>query len=358
MKFIRIASIAATAVVLGGVVFKANQRSIGLIGFELVSKARMGGSILDDLPDGIHVAVCGSSSPLPSLNRAGPCLAVLAGEELMIFDAGGGSSRQLGSMNINAGEIDKIFLTHLHSDHIDGLGEMLLQSWAGGRRQAPLPIYGPEGTEQVVAGFNMAYAIDSTYRIEHHGEEIIPPGGFGGVATEFFVEEGGSSVVYQSGDLTVTAYEINHEPVEPAVAFRIDYKDRRLTISGDTAYDDNMIEAARGADLLIHDGLQQDLVDIMEQSANAVGNDQIAIIAHDILDYHATPEQAAQIAEDAGVDHLAFYHLIPPPPTRLLYPAYLGDAHKYFSGPITVTEDGMLFSLPAGSEKIRRRDLL
>ncbi len=355
MKIIRIASIAATAVVLGVVLFKANQRSLGLMVFERVTKERLAGSPLDDLPDGIHVGVCGSSSPLPAPNRAGPCLAVLAGEELMIFDTGGGSSRQLGVMGINAGEIDKIFLTHLHSDHIDGLGEMLLQSWAGGRRQAPLPIYGPVGTEQVVAGFNMAYAVDATYRIEHHGEEAIPPAGYGGVATEFSVEEGGSLVVYQSGELTVTAYEINHEPVDPAVAFRIDYKDRRVTISGDTAYDDNMIEAARGADLLIHDGLQQDLVGILERAAAAVGNDQVEIIAHDIPDYHATPEEAAQMAEEAGVDYLAFYHLIPPPPTRLLYPAYLGDAPKHFSGPITVTEDGMLFSLPAGTEKIRLR---
>ncbi|MEM7741382.1 MAG: MBL fold metallo-hydrolase [Pseudomonadota bacterium] len=358
MRLIRVAALTAGAVALALVLVKANQRSIGLALSERVMRQQLGVSSLEGLPDGLHLVVCGSSSPMAAPGRAGPCLLIQAGDEVMVFDAGGGSSRQLGLMGVPAGEIDAIFLTHLHSDHIDGLGEMILQSWAVGGRPAPLPVYGPVGTAQVVAGFNQAYAIDATYRIAHHGTDTIPPDGFGGVASEFTVEADGSLIVYQSDDLTITAYKVDHDPVEPAVAFRIDYKDRRITISGDTAYNDNMIEAARGADLLVHDGLQLDLVTMMEDIAKANGNEQMAHIFHDITDYHATPEQAAQMAEAAGVDHLAFYHLIPPPPVRFIYPAFVGDAAKYFSGPITVTEDGMLFSLPAGTDKIRRQDLL
>lgn len=338
---------------LGAVLVKANQRSIGLALFERMAAQRMATSVLGDLPDGLHVAVCGSSSPLPGPGRAGPCLLVHAGETTVVVDVGGGSPRQIGVMGIDSGDIDAILLTHLHSDHIDGLGELLLQSWAGGRRQTPMPVHGPVGTAQVVEGFNLAYAVDATYRIAHHGETAIPPAGFGGVATEFIVEADESQIVFESGGLTVTAFAVDHEPVEHAVAFRFDYKGRRVTISGDTAYNNNMIEAARDADLLIHDGLQQDLVSILEATAAANGNEQVAIITHDIPDYHATPEEAAQMATEAGAGYLAFYHLIPPPPVRFLYPAYLGDAPKHFDGPITVTEDGMLFSLPIGSDSVQ-----
>ena len=353
MQIVRVVSIVTGLALLGVVLVKANQRAIGLAIFERMAVKQIGVSALSDLEDGLHVAVCGSSSPLSSPGRAGPCLLVHAGDQTFVFDTGAGGARQVGLMGIPAGDIDVLFLTHLHSDHIDGLGEMILQSWAGGGRPAPMPVYGPEGTAQVVEGFNLAYALDAVYRVEHHGEEYFPPKGYGGVATDFSVGADGSLIVYQSGDVTVTAYAVDHEPVEPAVAYRIDYKDRRVTISGDTAYNDNMIEAARSADLLLHDGLQQDLVSIMEKAAAANGARQIEIIAQDIPDYHATPEEAAKMATAAGVRHLAFYHLIPPPPTRFLYPAYLGDASRHFSGKITVTEDGMLFSLPTGSEKIR-----
>lgn len=84
-------------------------------------------NLMDNLPDGLHIVLCGSGSPLPDPSRAGPCTAVIAGKQLYIVDAGTGSPKNLALFRIPQGEIDGIFLTHFHSDHIDALGELLLQ---------------------------------------------------------------------------------------------------------------------------------------------------------------------------------------------------------------------------------------
>ena len=128
-------------------------------------------------------------------------------------------------------ELRGTFLTHLHSDHLDGLGEMMLQAWIAGGRSSPLPIYGPEGTERVVAGFMEAYDIDRGFRIAHHGPEVARPGGFGGEAR--VIADG---VVYEQGGVTIRTIAVDHAPVDPALAFRIDYRGRSIVISGDTKY--------------------------------------------------------------------------------------------------------------------------
>ncbi|MFM2302345.1 MAG: hypothetical protein RLZZ84_2081, partial [Pseudomonadota bacterium] len=108
------------------------------------------------LGDGLHAYLCGTGSPMPDADRAGPCVGVLAGQQAFVFDSGSGSIRKLMRMGFPMEKAQAAFLTHLHSDHIDGLGELMLQAWIAGGRQAPLPIYGPAGTDQVVAGFNAA----------------------------------------------------------------------------------------------------------------------------------------------------------------------------------------------------------
>ncbi|MFM5949092.1 MAG: MBL fold metallo-hydrolase, partial [Novosphingobium sp.] len=132
------------------------------------------------LGDGISAYVCGSGSPMPDADRAGPCIAVLAGNQAFVFDAGSGSIRKLMRMGFPMDKLQAVFLTHLHSDHIDGLGELLLQSWIAGSRGTPTPVFGPAGTDQVVAGFRQAYTTDEGFRVAHHGTKIANPAGFGG----------------------------------------------------------------------------------------------------------------------------------------------------------------------------------
>ncbi len=340
-------------VLIGGALlaFRAFERPIAERLFERGFTANIAADPLADLDDGIHVFMCGSGSPMPDVVRAGPCVGVLAGDQRLIFDSGSGSVRNLSRMGMPLGLIDQAFLTHLHSDHMDGLGELLLQRWIGASNTSPLPIIGPVGTAQVVAGFNMAYQLDSTYRIEHHTEVVAPPSGFGGVAQEITVPEG-TLVVYENGGVTVTAFPVDHAPVEPAVGFRVDYADRSVVISGDTVYDPRLVEASKGADLLLHEALQPTMVKTMADAASDAGRANIAKIFNDILDYHASPEDAARAAREAGVDDLVLYHIVPPLPSDLLIPAFMGDAASEFDGPITVAKDGLLISLPKGSDTI------
>lgn len=76
------------------------------------------------------------------------------------------------------GRIEAVFLTHFHSDPIDGLGELMLQRWVSTDNTAPLPVHGPPGVEQVIAGLCQAYAQDQHYRVAHHGEAAVASGGF------------------------------------------------------------------------------------------------------------------------------------------------------------------------------------
>src|SRR6516164_2136192 len=148
-------------------------------------KRRIASNLVSDpiatLPDGLHVGLCGAGAVLPDPTRAGPCVVVIAGKRLFVIDAGEGGARNLQLMGLAPGRVEALFLTHFHSDHIDGLGALLLQRWAGGAHQDPLPIFGPTGIETVVAGFNTAYGPDKGYRVAHHGAVIMPPNGFGGI---------------------------------------------------------------------------------------------------------------------------------------------------------------------------------
>ena len=308
------------------------------------------------LPDGLHVYMCGTGSPMPDATRAGPCLGVLAGDKAFVFDVGSGGTRNLGSMGFPIAKLEGVYLTHLHSDHIDGLGELLMMSWIGGGRSEQTPVRGPTGTAEVVGGFNAAYRLDSTYRIAHHGTDVANPNGFGGAPDEIVIPTGpgGKLVVYQDDDLTITVIRVEHAPIEPAFGYRIDYKDRAISISGDTIYQPRFAAASQGVDLMLHEALNKEMVQTIGAKLGERGMINGETIFADILDYHTDPEEAAQAAQEAGAEHLVYYHIVPQLPVKMLESVFLGDAKSIFDGEITVGEDGMMFSLPAGSDKIRR----
>lgn len=323
------------------------QRPIGEYIFEQQVAERVGVDRSAELPDGLHVYVCGSGSPMPDPNRAGPCLAVLAGRTGLIFDAGSGSARKLGPMGFPWTDLNAVFLTHLHSDHFDGLGETMLQAWIAGQSDAPLPVYGPPGTEQVVNGLNQAYTIDSGYRIAHHGTQVANPGGFGASAQIIEASEAHSdAVVYSTKDVRVTVLAVDHSPIDYAYAYRIEYGGRSIVISGDTIYQERMASFASGADVLFHEALNMEMVPKVGQALADRGNSAGATIMNDILDYHTSPEDAARVADKAQVGALVLYHLVPAPPVSLIEPAFLGDARSVFGGTLKLAEDGMLVSLP------------
>jgi len=197
------------------------------------------------------------------------------------------------------------------------------------------------------------------YRVAHHGSATMPPTGAGGVARPFSIDgEDWSQVVLNQDGLKITAFAVKHTPVFPAVGYRFDYEGRSVVISGDTAPSANLERVARGADVLFHEGLQTAMVAVLHDAAVRHGRAGLAKITADIPSYHTTPEDAARIAQQAGVGELMFYHTIPPLPLAYVNAAFLGDAPKIFAGPIVVGKDGMLLSLAPGGTSIGMRELL
>ena len=361
-KAVRLRAIVAVPVaiaVLLGVAFTF-QRELGLMLLRRTIEQNVADQLVPSLPDGLHVGVCGSGSPMPDPTRSGPCVVVIAGRHVFIVDVGEGGPRTLALMGVQPALVDGVLLTHFHSDHIGGLGELMLQRWATGGHTDPTPVYGPQGVQSVVDGFNSAYGLDKGYRIAHHGEETVPPSGAGGTAHAFDVTEGSDAgqIVLQQDGLTITAFPVNHAPIFPAVGYRFDYGGRSVVISGDTAVSPSLVKAATGADLLLHEGLQTRMVSVMHDALGGDARTGPAKITADIPSYHTTPEDAARAAAQAGVKQLVFYHTIPPLPIAYLNAAFLGDAPKLFTGPIIVSTDGLLLTLESGGSAITRRSLL
>ncbi|WP_435417958.1 MBL fold metallo-hydrolase [Parerythrobacter aurantius] len=326
------------------------QRQIGETLFAQVAANRVGSGGLQ-LAEGLHLVLCGTGSPLPNPDRAGPCNLVIAGGQSFVVDIGEGGARNLNRIGFDIGSLDGVLLTHFHSDHIDGMGPLALFHWTQGSAKAPLPLHGPHGVERVAEGFNAAYALDHAYRVAHHGPKVVPPTGGGLQAIPFTIDENPVVVLERDG-LKITAFLVDHDPVRPTVGYRFDYKGRSIVISGDTARTASMERAAKGADILVHDALQPKLVATLTDALAKGGQANTAQITRDILDYHASPEDAAMSAQVAGVKRLVLSHLVPPIPNAFFYPAFLGDAGKNFDGKITVGEDGMVFSLVPKSDAI------
>lgn len=250
---------------------------------------------------------------MPAPKASGPCVVVVAGKQLFMVDAGTDGTRNLARMGFQPGTLQAVLLTHFHSDHLDGLGEIGTIRWAGGDNTSPLPVYGARGVNKVVKGFNLAYSQDFTYRHEHHGDTVAPLSGAGLKAMPFDKPAMGElTTVIADGELKVEALAVDHSPVEPAVGYRFSYKGRSVLITGDTVKLANIEKFATGVDILVHEALSPGLVNMMHDAAEKNGNQIIAKITHDILDYHASPVEVAETARDAGVGHLLYYHIVPP----------------------------------------------
>ena len=351
---LRIIAIGLAGIILVGLaisqIFKVQ---IGERMFTNVLERNLGRNMLDELSDGLHVALCGAGAPLPDISRNGPCTAVIAGDRVFIVDIGSGAARNMGPMQLPIGQIGGIFLTHFHSDHIDGLGELMMLRWVQGNHTDPVPVYGPTGVTRVVEGFNAAYRLDAGYRVAHHGTEIVPPSGTGGAPKPFRVTGLNSAeVIYDEAGLKVTAFAVDHSPIHPAVGYRFDYKGRSAVISGDTVKHPNLIRQSKGIDLLVHESLNAEWVGKMKETAERRGLTAAAKIFHDILDYHTTPVEAAEIADEADVGALVLSHVVPIVPIDYLQAYYLKGTRDAYKGPITLGKDGMLFSMPTNSDAI------
>ncbi len=346
--------IVALIVIVLAVAWATLRRPIALALVRHHVARQMSATWFNHLPDSLNVVLCGAGGPMPDLERSGPCSIVIAGRHIFVVDSGPGSVRNIILSGVPVGKVEAALLTHYHSDHIGDLGELMMQRWLNGTHRHPLPVYGPPGVTQVVAGFNLAYKLDDGYRTAHHGTTLAPSSGAGGIAHPFPLPAiGQGQVVLTEDGLKITAFQVDHEPATPAVGYRFDYKERSIVFSGDTRPFPNLMHFAHGADVLVHEGLSRRLMAILQNQAAKAGRHHLATILTEVMNYHTTPVQAAEEAQQAGVRDLLFYHVTPPLPLRALQSIYLDGVSAKFHGPIQLGHDGTWISLPVGSKDIK-----
>ena len=275
---------------------------------------------MDFSQNSFQVTLLGTGAPPPRMDRFGPSTLVEAGGKKFIFDAGRGAMQRLHQLGIPFGDIDAMFLTHHHSDHVVGFPDLWLTGWIGrpwGRRSAPLEVWGPQGTQQMMEHLPQAFAVDIRVRRRNY-----PPEGVKLVAHE--IREG---VVLEGGGVKISAFEVDHGGEElPAFGYRIDYGGRSVVLSGDTTFNDNLIRHAEGADVLVH-----------EVTAAGGSTPENAQQLKRIAANHTTPEQAAEVFARvkprlAVYNHLLLFGSAAP---EDLVPA----TRKKYAGPLIVGED-------------------
>jgi ribonuclease Z len=295
-------------------------------------------------PPEMQVILLGTGYPRPDPDRAGPATAVVIGEKIFIVDAGRGVTRRFWATGLPLKNIRAVFLTHLHSDHVSGLPDLFNTSWIFGRYK-PLELYGPEGTRELAHSMIDFFAVDTPIRRDL--TEMHP--GEGATVNTHILEEG---VVYEDADLRVTAFRVDHRPVEHGFGFRFDLLDSgegttlstkggcspgstgtitSVVISGDTRPSENLIKHARGADLLIHEAYLPEHFDKHDTPE----------VAARLKAYHTSAVEVGQVAQQTGVPTLVLTHLVPGNPDS--EKLFVERAARHFKGKIIVGRDLMQF---------------
>jgi ribonuclease Z len=248
----------------------------------------------------MRITLLGTGSPLPSAVCAGPSTLVQTENANILVDAGRGVVMRLTGAMCPPPAVTGVLLTHLHSDHICGLNDVVTTRWVASPAATPLPIWGPPGTAAMVAGMMAMLGADIGYRTAHHDD--LRTGGPMSVNV-IEVSPGDSFVV---GDVTVSAHRTDHRPVEPSVGFRLEHDGAVAALAGDGIPCAELDELCRDADYYVQTVIREDLVRTL---ASLIPTSQRFL---DILDYHSTVEQAAQTAARAGVKTLVLTHFVPP----------------------------------------------
>ena len=226
------------------------------------------------------VTLLGTGTPPPLMKRFGPATLVEVGGKMFLFDAGRGATQRMWQLKKPFGQLDALILTHLHSDHVVGVPDILLTGWLRGpygRRDEPLKVMGPEGTEHLMTHLQMAYQWDIDTRVEDQKMSRE--------AAVAAAEDVAPGIVYDQDGVTITAFVNNHgELIDPSYGYRIDYDGRAAVISGDTKRVQSVIDAATGVDLLVH-SIGAARPELLES----------APIWRRIMDHHIEPEDAGRV---------------------------------------------------------------
>ncbi|MDP7707228.1 MULTISPECIES: ribonuclease Z [unclassified Mycobacterium] len=242
----------------------------------------------------IEVTLLGTGSPIPDPNRAGPATLVRAGGQVFLVDCGRGVLQRAAAVGVGAAGLSALLLTHLHSDHIAELGDVLITSWVTNFAPDPPPlqIIGPPGTADVVEATLKAFGHDIGYRIAHHADLNAPP--------PIEVHEYTEGPVWERDGVTIRVAPTDHRPVAPTIGFRIEFDGAAVVLAGDTVPCATLDELSAGADALVHTVIRKDILTHVPQQR-----------VKDVCDYHSSVQEAAATAARAGVSTLILTHYVP-----------------------------------------------
>jgi ribonuclease BN (tRNA processing enzyme) len=281
------------------------------------------------MADQLRFAFLGTGAPPVSLRRAGPAHLVSGAGLTLLIDCGAGVAHQLAALGQPAASVDALIVTHRHSDHLVDFYQLVVSSWHQGRDR-PWRVIAPEPALAVMRAQYAAFADERALRIAHEKRasstgldvafEALAPGPVPGLEA-----------------LSVAAFLVDHRPVEPAFGLSFAAAGARVVFSGDTRPCDGLAQAAQGADLLV---CEMFVTDEMRPAAGV--RTQATIDA--VRDYHITPQDAARLAQEAGVGALALTHIVPPgADSSALFRAVRAGGYQ---GPLIVAEDLMALTVP------------
>ena len=233
---------------------------------------------------------------------------------------------RLAAAGVGAAQLSAVLITHLHSDHLTDLNDVITTRWISTFESTPLTVVGPPGTQAVVNSIESMLRADTAYRLAHHDDLTEAP-----ITEVIELTEGPVELL---GGPRITAAPTDHRPVEPSVAYRIEHDGHAVVLAGDTVPCTGLDSLTRGADILVHTAIRADLI----------ANIPIARL-NDVCDYHSSIEQAADTAERAGVSVLVLTHHVP------AHPPGQGDevaaiASRNFSGRVVVADDLTTVTIP------------
>ena len=304
---------------------------LGFLGFSQSSSLNVVSAVAQSTPaqvgaaqavssDLLKVVLLGTASgPLVNLQQFGASTLIEAGSIRLLFDCGRGATQRLAQVGVPLGSVSRLFLTHLHSDHVIQIPDLLLTGWAGGgARRVPFEVWGPAGTVDMMDHMQQAFAFEIHMRRDV--DEKIPGEGIKVLSHD--IKQG---IVFDEAGVKVTAFLVDHGPVEPAFGYRVDYRGYSVALSGDTRPSENLIRFAQGVDVLIHEVLDPDLV-----RARAIVPNREAIEA--VIAHHTTPEQAGEVFSRVKPRLAVYSHA---PNTE----AVMTQTRKTYAGPLQGPED-------------------
>jgi ribonuclease Z len=276
----------------------------------------------------MHVTLLGTGCPQVHTRRFGPASLVGHGEQRFLIDCGSGVTQRLVGAGTSGAALDALLLTHLHSDHLVDLYQLIVSSWHQGRDR-PQRLFGPRGTKAFVEATMAAWEGERALRIQW---ECRPST----AALELEITEFEEGVLWEADDLRISAFQVDHRPVEPAFGFLFESAACRVAFSGDTTVCDTLVRAAHGVDLLVHECF---IHQAMLARRGGRGDRGLANVAA----YHTLSSAVGKVASRTGAGMLVLNHFVPVEFDRA---ALLAEVRADYAGPVIIGEDLLTVDVP------------